>query len=222
MAGTQPACIGAVYDASIDQYLAFAGTELGEATEAPIDVAMIDVFVQLLNDRAAGLVADLGCGPGRVAHHLTTRGVPTIGFDVSHRMVSAACHAHPQLPFHTARLDALPLGDGALVGAVSWYSIIHTAPDDLDGLFTEFHRVLKPGGSLLVAFQEGDGDAVVRPDAFGTGLGLTSFRHATDDVIDRLIGAGYAKRVVTHRAPEFPHETTPQAFLIVERSAHSP
>ena len=45
---------------------------------------------------------------------------------------------------------------GRLAGVVSWYSTIHTPVDRLPALFTEFHRVLAPGGHLLVAFQVGD------------------------------------------------------------------
>ena len=51
-------------------------------------------------------------------------------------------------------MDALDLADGELAGIVSWYSVIHTAPEDLPAYFAEFSRTLAPGGHLLVAFFE--------------------------------------------------------------------
>jgi SAM-dependent methyltransferase len=53
-------------------------------------------------------------------------------------------------------MRALDVATDALGGVVAWYSIIHTPPDRLPVVFSEFHRVLRPGGHLLVAFQVGD------------------------------------------------------------------
>ncbi|MCZ9337553.1 class I SAM-dependent methyltransferase, partial [Streptomyces sp. TRM76130] len=61
-----------------------------------------------------------------------------------------------ELRFEQGSMLALPLGDGTLAGAVSWYSTIHTPVDRLPALFAELRRVLAPGAPLLVAFQAGD------------------------------------------------------------------
>jgi ubiquinone/menaquinone biosynthesis C-methylase UbiE len=61
-------------------------------------------------------------------------------------------------------MHALPLGDTALAGVVSWYSVIHAAPGDVPAYFTEFGRVLKPGGHLLVAFFEAVNEPVTAYD----------------------------------------------------------
>jgi hypothetical protein len=80
-------------------------------------------------------------------------------------------------------------------------------------VFTELARVLEPGGHLLLAFQEGAGHPVHRPDAYGTGLALTSYRHGIPDVERRLELAGFAVHATTRRTPELAHESTLQAFL---------
>ena len=95
-----------------------------------------------------------------------------------------------------------------------WYSIIYTPPEYLGDAFAELARVLKPGGYLLLAFQAGSGEPVLRTDAHGTALSLTSFRHSLSDVTGRLEDAGLEVRATALREPEFDHEMTPQAFVI--------
>ena len=98
-----------------------------------------------------------------------------------------------------------------------WYSIIYTPPDLLGDAFAELARVLMPGGHLLLAFQAGGGESVLRTDAHGTGLPLTSIRHGVGVVTSRLEDAGLSVRATALREPEFEHETTPQAFVIGRR-----
>jgi SAM-dependent methyltransferase len=204
----------AVYDASADRYVEFAGTELGAATEGPLDRSLLEAFVQMVVARGGTHVADVGCGPGRVAAFLAGRDLEVVGVDVSPEMLGHARRAHPGIAFEEGRLDQLPLLDGSLDGAVCWYSIIHAPPALLDGIFNELRRTLRPGGVLLIAFQAGQGQARHHPDAHGTGQPLTTFRHAPDDVISRLERAGLAVHASARRQPELAHESTPQAFVI--------
>ena len=208
----------AVYDASTDLYVERIGTELSPAIEGVVDRALLAAFVELLEPAAGERVADVGCGPGRVAAFLARAGLDVIGLDVSPAMVAAARQAHPEIEFEVGQLDALPLEDSSLAGAVCWYSIINTPPEDLDGAFTELARVLVPGGHLLLAFQAED-EPVHRADAFDTGLPLTSYRHQVADVAGRLAGAGLDVRSTTLRAPEpgREYESTPQAFVLARR-----
>lgn len=207
----------AVYDASAEWYVAAVGTELGAATEGPIDEAVLAAFVRMVPTRPGACVADLGCGPGRVAAFLASRGLRAIGVDVSQAMLARARCAHSNIPFARGQLDELPIATGALAGATCWYSIIHTPPERLADTLEELHRVLEPGGHLLLAFQANGGEAVHRPDAHGTGLPFTSYRHALDDVTRRLDEANFDVHATAQRQPEFDHETTPQAFVIAIR-----
>jgi SAM-dependent methyltransferase len=203
----------AVYDASADRYVELVGTAVHEATEAPIDQALLLAFVELLKRRTGTLVADLGCGPGRVAALLAGHGLDVVGVDVSRAMLAHARAAHPAIAFGQGRLDALPIAAASLAGAVCWYSIIHLPPGALDPVLAELARVLEPGGQLLLAFQAGAGDPVHRLDAHGTGLALTSYRHGVDDVARRLRSAGFVVHATARREPELAHESAPQAFL---------
>ena len=202
-----------VYDKAAGTYVEFVGTEISPATECPIDRSLLSAFIELIKRQAISRVADVGCGPGRVAAFMADLGLDVIGVDVSQAMVAAARTAHPHIEFEVGRLDALPIETGVLAGAVCWYSIIYTPPDGLAEAFDELARVLIPGGHLLLAFQA-EGEPVHREDAFGTHLPLTSYRHGVQEVAGCLENTGFKIYTTAVRAPELEHETTSQGFVI--------
>jgi ubiquinone/menaquinone biosynthesis C-methylase UbiE len=208
----------AVYDATAERYAQLVGTELSVAFEGPVDRAFLAAFVEFVGV-TAGPVADVGCGPGRVAAFLAARGLDVVGVDMSQAMLAVARDAHPDIRFEEGRLTALPFPDGSLGGAVCWYSIIHTPPAHLDEVFAELERVLTGDGHLLLAFQAGDGECVHRADAYGSGIPLTSYRHSPDEVVRSLIAAGLQVHARAVREPELDHESTQQAFILARSSA---
>jgi SAM-dependent methyltransferase len=203
----------AAYDATAETYAQLVGTELSAAVEGPVDRAFLAAFVEFVG-LAAGPVADVGCGPGRVAAFLAGQGLDVVGVDLSPEMLTIARDAHPDIRFEEGQLTALPFADGSLGGAVCWYSIIHTPSEHLDEVFAELKRVLDADGHLLVAFQAGDGARVHRADAYGTGISLTSYRHRPDEVARSLVAAGLQVHARVIREPELDHESTPQAFIL--------
>lgn len=210
----------AVYDATAGVYTAAVGTEVNATFEAPIDRALLMAFVESLK-AAPGRVADVGCGPGRVAAFLSAHGLDVVGVDVSPSMLAIARDAHPSIPFEDGQLTSLPFGDESLAGAVCWYSVIHTPPGELVGAFAEIERVLVRGGHVLLAFQAGDGGPVHRENAYGTGLTLTNYRHNPDEVATSLVDAGLHVHARAIREPELDHEMTPQAFIVARKGPGS-
>ena len=67
----------AVYDVSADAYVRFVGVEISAATEGSIDRALLYAFVEMASAANSGRIADIGCGPGRVAAFLARLGVVT-------------------------------------------------------------------------------------------------------------------------------------------------
>ena len=201
----------AAYDTVAVDYAELLRTELDRK---PLDHAMLAAFAELV--RGNGRVGDLGCGPGRVTAHLHVLGVDAFGIDLSPAMVAVARASHPQLRFDEGSITALALDDGSLGGIVAWYSIIHTPPERLPAVFAEFHRVLAPGGHLLLAFQAGD--ACVHLDhAYGHDIALDAYRLSPDRVGEQLERCGFAVSARLVRAPE-PPEKTPQAYVLAQAS----
>jgi SAM-dependent methyltransferase len=159
-------------------------------------------------DGVAGPVADLGCGPGRITAHLHDLGVDAFGVDLSPEMVAVARRRNPGLRFAEGSMTALDLPDASLRGVVAWYSTVHTPPELLPTVFAEFHRVLAPGGHLLLAFKAGD---LVRhlDRAYGHELSLEVYWLPPDQVSGLLTAAGLPVQACLIREPdslERPHQ----------------
>jgi ubiquinone/menaquinone biosynthesis C-methylase UbiE len=99
----------------------------------------------------AWTVADLGCGTGAVLAELAPHVAQVIGVDASEEMLAAArvrvgdvCN----VDLRRGTLEALPLGDGSVDAAVMML-VLHHVPSPSAAL-AEAHRVLKPGGRLLL------------------------------------------------------------------------
>ncbi|SDM11176.1 class I SAM-dependent methyltransferase [Nonomuraea jiangxiensis] len=143
------------YDAIAVTYADFARDALDHL---PLDRAILAAFAGYV--RAPGPVAELGCGPGQTTAYLRDLGLDVFGVDLSPVMIDLARRTYPGLRFEIGSMDALDLPDGGLSGIVSWYSIIHTPARQLPSYFTEFRRVLAPGGHLLLGFFESEGGPV--------------------------------------------------------------
>ncbi|CAL9498982.1 hypothetical protein SUDANB1_03389 [Streptomyces sp. enrichment culture] len=132
-------------------------------------------------------------------------------------MLAIARRENPGLRFVRGSMLELDLSDSSLDGVVSWYSIIHTPEEHLPALFAGFHRVLRPGGHLLLGFQYGD-EPRRYEEAFGHDVSLTFRRGRPEHIAALLSGAGFTVRATTVREPdEARGEPVAQASLVARK-----
>ncbi|MGW1952261.1 class I SAM-dependent methyltransferase [Streptomyces sp. NPDC001920] len=200
------------YDAVAEDYATLFRDALARM---PLERAMLGLFAELVD--GDGPVADLGCGPGQATAVLASLGLPVFGVDLSESMLAIARREHPGLRFEQGSMLELDLPDGALSGAMSFYSSIHTPVERLPDLFAEFHRVLEPGAPLLVAFQAGE-EHRHHDRPWGRPVALTFLRRRPRDMADLLTAAGFVLVSRTVREPDPAlDETSPQAFLFARK-----
>lgn len=89
---------------------------------------------------------DLGCGTGLTEEALCPKFRFGVGVDLSRGMLKARTCKHPNSVFMQADVARLPFADKSF-DLVFSVTLMHHLPDDsLRGMFSEIHRVLKPGG----------------------------------------------------------------------------
>ncbi|MET7549416.1 class I SAM-dependent methyltransferase [Streptomyces sp. NPDC005479] len=193
-----------------------------ELNAKPLDRAMLTAFSELVQAPRIGPVADLGCGPGRVTAHLHSLGVEVFGIDLSPEMIAVARRTHPELRFEEGSMTALELKDDILGGIVAWYSTVHTPPELLPTVFAECHRVLAPGGHMLLAFKVGD-QCWHRDQAYGHAVALDIYWTSPDHVADLMSRAGLVMDARMIREPdesEKPRQGQ-QAFFLAHKPKES-
>lgn len=141
--------------------------------------------VTLADPRAGQRALDVGCGPGAAVRRAAAAGAEVTGVDPSPAMVRIATRRsrdHPNADFVVGHAADLPLEDHSV--DVAWtIAAYHHWHDQAAGL-DELHRVLAPGGRLLVGerrLRKSGGHGLSTDDAtrLVADLGAHGFHDAT-------------------------------------------
>lgn len=92
---------------------------------------------------------DIGCGEGRFCRMLQTLGITTTGIDPTTALIERARVLDPRGDYRIECAEALSAGDATHDLAAAYLSLIDIA--DLPAALAAIHRVLRPGGTLLIA-----------------------------------------------------------------------
>lgn len=108
-----------------------------------------NVVHSLVAEIPPGCALDAACGTGRHAAALEARGHSVIGVDRVPAMLQAARKKVPHAEFRQGLLEALPVDDASVDVIVCGMALTHLP--DLVSAFSEFARVLRPGGRLITS-----------------------------------------------------------------------
>lgn len=163
---TEPAFLTAIstsYDTVADTYVErFPPSRLD-----PVSRSFLRAFAEIVLAESKGPVLDVGCGPGGLTAELAGHGLEMSGIDLSPRMIEHARSAHPELRFSVGSMTALDLPDAGLGGVLAHFSTHHLPPEQLPAVFSEFHRVLAPGGHLLLGTHIGQDEHLRPAEGYG-------------------------------------------------------
>jgi SAM-dependent methyltransferase len=171
------------------------------------DLALIERHLAV----RGGTVLDAGCGPGHLTAHLRSLGADAIGVDVVPGFIAHARAAHPDGDYRLGSMTDLDVADGSFGGILSYYSLIHFPPPELDTVLAGFHRLMAPGGTLVAAFFDG-GDEFSPFDH----KVVTAYRWPVDEFAGHLALAGFTE-VERERRPA-DATSRPHAAIVAVRS----
>lgn len=163
----------------------------GRGLEATEEVA------GLLTVSASHHLLDIGSGIGGPARYMADRfGCRVTGIDLTAEFCAVARHLtallrlEDKVSIHEGDALAMPFADSGFDGAYSMNVSMNIA--DKDGLYREIHRVLNPGGWLVLSeLAQGPGGDIAYPTPWATDAGA-SFLSTPEDTSERLEAAGFA------------------------------
>ncbi|MFI2365181.1 class I SAM-dependent methyltransferase [Promicromonospora sp. NPDC019610] len=192
-------------------------------------------MVRLAGDVRGRKILDAGCGSGPLSAELRDRGADMTGFDGSPSMVELARRRlGDDVPLTVADLaQPLPYADDTFDDVVS--SLVLHYLEDWRPPLTELHRVLKPGGRLILSVNH----PLVRPfnypkedyfavqqyseeyDFAGQPGTLTYWHRPLHAMVDAFTAAGFGVASVAEPppSPDTPTELLPPRIATGERTA---
>ena len=207
----------ASYDLVADEYVRRIFDEL---QHKPLDRQLLDRFAASVRD--VGPACDMGCGPGHVTRYLHEHGVQVCGVDLSLAMVERARGLTPGVEFRQGDMMALDAPDAAWAGIAALYSIIHIPRSDMARTLGELWRVLRPGGTLLMAFHIGD-DTIHLDEWWGQKVCIDFFFFRSDEVARNLREAGFEIEEIIEREPypDVEHQSR-RSYIFARRPKANP
>jgi ubiquinone/menaquinone biosynthesis C-methylase UbiE len=158
-----------------------------EATKEVIDLVQAD---------ASDHILDIGSGIGGPARYFASRfGCRVTGIDLTPEFCDVARHLTrlldlaDKITFKVADALAMPFADESFDGAYSMNVSMNIA--DKSGFYREIHRVLKPGGWLVLSeVAKGEGAELDYPTPWAKSAG-TSFLSTPEETRRGLLEAGF-------------------------------
>ena len=135
-----------------DDYLYFYADVLSDEHND----ADTEVVVAALGLTGGETVLDAPCGHGRISNRLARRGMTVVGVDYTELFLERAREDGSGVEYLQGDIRALPVG-GPFEVVLSWFTSFGYFDDDGNRqVLSEYRRVLRPGGRLLIELHNHD------------------------------------------------------------------
>lgn len=138
-----PSEVAAMFDGVAERY-----DLTNDVLTGGIDRLWRRATVAAIGARAGEVVLDIAAGTGTSAEPLADAGVHVVPADFSLGMLRVGVRRRPDLAFTAADAMHLPFADGAFDAVTMSFGLRNVA--DVGAALTEFARVTRPGGRLVV------------------------------------------------------------------------
>ena len=131
-----------------------------ELAQKEFDRNILNNFAKYFQSNS--LIYDMGCGPsGHIGYFIHNKGFKVIGVDICDQCIELAKNFHPTMKFLRMDMSNLDIKSFSADGIISYYSIIHTPKKYVDIIFSEYRRILKKRGKLLLTVKEGSSEGII-------------------------------------------------------------
>jgi len=138
---------------------------------------VFDLEVERLNPLAdfssripqMGHILDAGCGNGLYSRYLSEE-FKVIGVDISEKQIELAKKNAPKANFICEDMTKINYPDEYFDGILSFYAIIHVPRDEHYDLLSNFYRMLKFNGAVLLIFQSNNDPESYEENFFDRGV----------------------------------------------------
>jgi len=130
-----------------------------EIEQKEYDRLLLDKFSEMLINNST--ICDAGCGPsGHIGKYLSEKGHKITGIDISEKCIKISKSYNPDIDFKVMDIMNTDFINDSFDAIISFYSIIYTPKEHIDKIFSEFYRILKKGGKLLLVVKKGTGEGI--------------------------------------------------------------
>lgn len=136
------------WDTSAQAWIQSMG-ERGERGDWGREHVLDPVMLGCIADRRFRRALDVGCGEGRFCRMLKDAGVAAVGIDPTQQLLARARRRDQGGDYRLGQAEQLEFESDSFDLVVSYLTLVDIA--DFRAAIAEMVRVLKPGGSLLIA-----------------------------------------------------------------------
>ncbi|HYF67804.1 MAG TPA: class I SAM-dependent methyltransferase [Ohtaekwangia sp.] len=134
-----------------------------EIIQKEYDRLILDRLSDMLKPNS--LICDAGCGPsGHIGKYLVDKGHRVVGIDISSQCIDIATVYNPEIDFKVMDMMESDFESNSFDAVISFYSILYTPKGYVNNLFSEFHRMLKKNGKLLIVVKRGSSEGIIEDE----------------------------------------------------------